>query len=112
MIIGDAGQPDDLLMQRLAGILKAGIARQDIIEHALGGEMEGQARQLDDPVAGGIEAGGLDVDDQPEALDGGGIFVGVARHHRDPAEDAVVAALLQAKSHLLQIGAIGHLNLR
>jgi hypothetical protein len=99
-------------MERLSGILEAGIAGQDVIEHALGGEMEGQACQLDDPVAGGIEACGLDVDDQAEALDGGGIVVGIARHHRNAAQDAVVAALFQAGSQLFQVGGVGHRNLQ
>ena len=112
LVIGDAGEPDHLFVERLAGILETGIAGQHVIEHALGGEVEGQTRQLDDPVAGGIEPGGLDVDDQAEALQGGRVIVGIAGDHRDAAQDAVVAALLQADGQLFEIGGIGHLNLR
>jgi hypothetical protein len=74
--------------------------------------VEGQTRQLDDPVTGGIEPGGLDVDDQAEALQGGRVIVGVAGDHRNAAQNAVVAALLQADGQLFEIGGIGHLNLR
>jgi hypothetical protein len=34
LIVGNAGEPDHLVGQRLAGILEAGIAGQDVIEHA------------------------------------------------------------------------------
>jgi hypothetical protein len=74
--------------------------------------VEGQARQLDDPVAGWIEPGGLDVDDQAEALQGGRVIVRIAGDHRNAAQNAVVAALLQADGQLFEIGGIGHLNLQ
>jgi hypothetical protein len=57
-------------VERLAGILETGIAGQHAVQRALGGEVEGQACQLDNLVALGIEPGGLDVDDQAEALQG------------------------------------------
>ena len=112
LVIGDAGEPDHLFVQRPARVLEAGIARQHVIEHALGGEVEGQARQLDDPVAGGIEPGGLDVDDQAEALQRARVIVGISGDHRDAAQNAVVAALLQAGCQRFQVSAVGHLNLR
>ena len=112
LVIGDAGEPNYLFVKRLAGILETGIAGQHVVEHALGGEVEGQARQLDDPVGVGLDPGGLDVDDHAEAFDGGGVVIGVTRHHWHTAQNAVVAALLQADGQLFQIGEIGHLNLR
>ena len=113
LVTGDAGKSDHLCVERLAGILKTGIAGQHVIEHALGGEVEGQTRQLDDLIAGGVQPGGLDVDDQAEALQGGRVIVGIAGDHRDAAQNAVVAALLQAEDgQLFEIGGIGHLDLR
>ena len=112
LVIGDAGEPDHLFVQRLAGILESGISGQHVIEHALGGEVEGQTRQLDDPVAGGVQPSRLDVGNQAEAPCGGRVIVGIAGDHRDAAQNAVVAALLQANGHLFEIGGIGHLNLR
>ena len=47
LIISDAGKPDHLFVERLAGILETGIAGQHVIEHALGGEVEGQTCQLE-----------------------------------------------------------------
>ena len=35
LVVGDAGEPDYLVGQRLAGVLEAGIAGQNVVEHAV-----------------------------------------------------------------------------
>ena len=62
--------------------------------------MEGQTRQLDNPVADRVERGGLDVDNQAEASHGGKVIVGIAGDHGNAAQNAIIAALLQADSQL------------